>query len=461
MGPGRKHAIVMGASMAGLGTARALSNHFEQVTVVDRDVLARASTIESRKGVPQGNHGHGLLATGYRILAAYFPGMMDELVAEGASEGDVTEDYLWYQFGGWKLRAESGLRGLVVSRPALESKVRQRVRALPNVTFLENVDAIEPVFDAASQHVRGLIIEDRATKQRRTVEGQLVVDASGRGSHTPKWLVAWGFGQVPESTLKIDLGYATAQFERKPGDFYGTFGGIIAGTPPESSRGGGLFGVEGSRWVLTLGGMLRDYPPTDIDGFRAFAKSLPTSDFHDLIKDREPLTPIFQHRFPTDRRLHYERLARFPAGYLVVGDAICSFNPQYGQGMSVGLSEAKVLDEHLSRGPLVAPDFFAEVAKVVSNPWDIATGEDLRFPQVEGARPPGTALIHRYMVRAHRATQKDPVVLRRFFEVVNLLAPPTAMLAPAIAWRVLLGGVGGPRSSPDRKQTGPVVVDMG
>jgi hypothetical protein len=128
----------------------------------------------------------------------------------------------------------------------------------------------------------------------------------------------------------------------------------------------------------------------------------------------------------------------------------------------VVVSWAKVLDEHLSRGPLLAQRFFAEVAKVVSNPWEIATGEDLRFPQVEGAHPPGTALIHRYMVRAHRATQKDPVVLRRFFEVVNLLAPPTAMLAPGIVWRVLFGGFGAPQSTPALKEAGrPVAVEMG
>jgi 2-polyprenyl-6-methoxyphenol hydroxylase-like FAD-dependent oxidoreductase len=445
----RMHAVVLGGSMVGLGTARALANHFERVTVVERDPLPHEPGLESRKGVPQGNHGHGLLAPGYRILDAYFPGMMDELVANGASRGDVTGDFLWYQFGGWKLRADSGLSGVVVSRPYLESQVRQRVRALPNVTFLENHDAVEPIFDADRGRVCGLRVLDRANKEERALDADLVVDASGRGSQSPKWFAQWGYGEVEVSTVKVDIGYATAQFDRRPGDFYGAMGAIVAGTPPMSKRGAGVFGVEGSRWIVTLGSWLHDYPPTELDGFREFARSLPVSAIYDVIKDREPRTQIFQYRFPTNRQFHYGKLRRFPEGYLVIGDAICSFNPIYGQGMAVGLSEVRALDECLASGAQrLAERFFALAAKLVANPWAIATGEDFRFPEVEGLRPPGSGLVNRYMERAHRAAQTDPVVLRRFFEVVNLLAAPTAMMSPRIAWRVLMGGGGVPQGAP-------------
>jgi 2-polyprenyl-6-methoxyphenol hydroxylase-like FAD-dependent oxidoreductase len=449
---GRAHAVVLGASMTGLGVARVLSGHFERVTVVERDTLPHERTVESRKGVPQGNHGHGLLATGYRILNGYFPGMMDELVAEGAARGDITGDFLWYQFGGWKLRADSQLGGAVASRPCIEAKVRQRVRALPNVTLVDNHDGIEPVFDRAQERVTGFVVCDRGSGERRTLPADLVVDSSGRGSQTPKWLAAFGYGEVPESSVKVDIGYATGQFERRSGDLYGAMGAIIAGTPPLSKRGAGLFGVEDNRWVVTLGCWLRDYPPTDLAGFREWARELPTPAVYDLIKDREPLTEIYQYRFPANRQRHFEKLTRFPAGYLAIGDAICSFNPIYGQGMSVGLSEAQALDECLADGDeRLAARFFARTAKIVENPWPIATGEDLRFPEVEGTRPPGSALINAYMARAHRAARKDRVVLRRFFEVANLLAAPTAMLSPAIAWRVLLGGVGSEQAAPSTK----------
>ena len=171
------------------------------------------------------------------------------------------------------------------------------------------------------------------------------------------------------------------------------------------------------------------------------------------MSDREPLGPIASYRFAANRHCHYERLKEFPAGYLVMGDAVCSFNPIYGQGMSVALSEARALDDCLAAGEDdLAPRFFRAVARIVASPWAIATGEDYRYPEVEGRRPPGFAVISRYMARAHRAATRDPVVLRRFFEVASLLAPPPAMMAPAIAWRVLLRGAGGAsRASPARK----------
>src|ERR1700752_843212 len=142
---GRKLAIVLGGSMAGLGTARELANHFERVTVVEGDELPTGSA--NRKGVPQGQHVHGLLPSGYRILSGYFPGLIDDLVTDGATRSDLTGAFLWYQYGAWKLRANCGLEGIGVSRPHLERKLRERVLALPSVTLLHGHDAVEPVFD--------------------------------------------------------------------------------------------------------------------------------------------------------------------------------------------------------------------------------------------------------------------------------------------------------------------------
>ena len=450
MATGRKHAIVLGGSMAGLGTARALVNHFERVTLVERDELA--ATSECRKGVPQGQHAHGLLPSGYRILSDYFPGMMDELVADGALAGDLTGDFLWYQYGAWKLRTDCGLKGILVSRPHLERRVRERVRALPRLTLLQGHDGEEALFDKGARRVVGLRVRERASGTARELEADLVVDALGRGSPSPAWLAAWGFGTVSESTVPIDVGYATGVFERRPGDFYGSTGGIIAGTAPQSTRFAAILSAEGNRWIVTLAGCLRDYPPTELAAWRTFASSLPTTDTIDLVRDREPLEPIVSYRFPANRHRHYEKLAAFPAGYLVLGDAVCSFNPIYGQGMSVALSEARALDDCLAveDGDL-AKRFFDRVTKIVASPWAIATGEDYRYPEVKGQRPPGFALVSRYMERAHRAAATDPVVLKRFFEVASLLAPPPAMMAPAIAWRVLRGGRGAPVTSPTQK----------
>lgn len=436
----RRHAIVLGSSMAGLGAARALSSHFEHVTIVERDALSERLSLPSRKGVPQGNHGHGLLASGYQILDAYFPGMMDELVAEGASPGDGTRDFLWYQLGAWKLRAASDLRGIVMSRPLLEAKVRSRVRALTNVSFLAEHEVEAPVFEPSRRSVIGALVRDRRQGTSRRLDADLVVDATGRGSLTPRWLSSWGFGETPESLIRCNVGYASATFERRPGDFMGAIGGIVSGTPPCERRAGAVFAIEDGQWLVTLAGSVGDHPPSDPDGFRLFARSLPTQDVFRLVADRESTSEIRSYRFAASRRRHYRSLARFPDGYVVLGDALCSFNPIYGQGMSVALGEAKALDECLGEGVEgIGRRFLERADALIDVPWAIAAGEDMRYPEVEGRRPPGFSLVCRYMDRVHRAASRDPVVLKRFFEVANLLRPASALMTPGIAFRVLLG----------------------
>jgi 2-polyprenyl-6-methoxyphenol hydroxylase-like FAD-dependent oxidoreductase len=437
--------------MAGLGAARALANHFERVTIVERDELS--TDAQSRKGVPQGAHAHGLLPSGYRILDDYFPGMTNEIVDAGGTRGDITGDFLWHHYGRWKLRADCGLVSLMVSRPFLERKVRERVRALPEVTLLDGHDIEELVFDAATNRVTGARVKQRATGETRQLDADLVVEALGRGSPSPKWLQAWGFEAPGETTVRVDVGYSSASFDRLPADLHGSAGGlIVVGSAPQSKRIGGAVAAEGNRWVVTLGGCLGDHPPTDLPAWREFAASLATDDVANLVRDREPHGPIATYRFTSNRHRHYERLRRFPAGFLIIGDAYCSFNPIYGQGMSVALIEARALDDVLGAGDDdLAARFFAKANAVVANPWAITTGEDYRYPEVEGTRPRGFGLICRYMQRAHRAAARDPVILRRFFEVASLLAPPTAMMSPGIAWRVLVGGVGAWQETPAKK----------
>jgi hypothetical protein len=326
--------------------------------------------------------------------------------------------------------------------------------ALPKLTVLQGHVGEEPLFDISAGRVTGLRVKNVSTGAIAALDADLVMDALGRGSPSPKWLASWGYGEVGVSNVAIDVGYATGVFERRPGDLYGSMGAIIAGTAPQSTRYAALLGSEGNRWIITLSGSLHDFPPTDFAGWKEYARGLPTPDLVDLVKDREPMGPLVSYRFPANRHNHYEKLKRFPAGYLITGDAVCSFNPIYGQGMSVALSEARALDDCLAAGDGdLATRFFSEVARIVASPWAIATGEDYRYPQVEGRRPPGFGILSRYMERAHRAASRDPVVLRRFFEVASLLAPPPAILAPQIAWRVLVGGRGISQTSPAQKIT--------
>jgi 2-polyprenyl-6-methoxyphenol hydroxylase-like FAD-dependent oxidoreductase len=453
-------AIVLGASIGGLLVARALSTHFKHVTIVERDVLPEHAAV--RKGVPQSAHAHGLLASGYRVMDDYFPGMMDELEALGAPRGDVVGDFLWFQYGRWKLRHQSGLRGITVSRPCLEAAVRRRVRALPNVSFLEGADGVKPKFDAAAGRVTGLFIRHRDGNTEEVLDADLVVDASGRGSQSLRWLAEWRFGQPETISVKVDVGYATRIFERRPGDFFNSMGAIVSGTPPAETRYAAVLAAEGGRWVITLVGALGDYPPTDEEAWTRFAASLPVPVVHELVTSARPLTEIVSYRFPANQRRLYERMKRFPGGYLVTGDAVCSFNPIYGQGMSVAATEAKALDESLATGVAgLAKRFYARARKIIDIPWLIATGEDFRFPQVEGKRPPGLWLVNRYLERVHGAASDDAAVCRKFFDVLNLLAAPGSLMSPGVAWRVLARrsprGRGSPWGNADRERGRSIV----
>jgi hypothetical protein len=215
-------------------------------------------------------------------------------------------------------------------------------------------------------------------------------------------------------------------------------GGVVSGRPPDTTRYTAVLAAEGSRWVITLAGAVGDYPPTDERGWMQFAASLPIPDVHDLAASARPLGDITSYRFSANQRRLYEKMTRMPERYVVIGDAICSFNPIYGQGMSAAAMEAEALDNSLGEGVEgVARRFYARARKIVDIPWAIATGEDLRFPQVDGPRPPGFHQVNRYLERVHAVASVDPVVCARFFDVLNLLAPPTAVLSPKIAWRVL------------------------
>jgi 2-polyprenyl-6-methoxyphenol hydroxylase-like FAD-dependent oxidoreductase len=202
---------VLGASMAGLLAAKALSRHFQGVTLVERDVLSDHAAI--RRGIPQSAHAHGLLASGYRVMDDYFPGMMGELEALGARRGDVVGDFLWFQYGRWKLRHQSGLRGIAVSRPCLEAAIRCRVKAIPNVTFFDGATGIKPVFNASASRVTGLLVRRHDGDSEEVLEADLVVDASGRGSQSPKWLEEWGFGPPETISVKVNVGYATRVYD--------------------------------------------------------------------------------------------------------------------------------------------------------------------------------------------------------------------------------------------------------
>jgi 2-polyprenyl-6-methoxyphenol hydroxylase-like FAD-dependent oxidoreductase len=435
-------AVVLGASMAGLLAARVLADAYAQVTVIDRDQLSQAGA--HRRGVPHGRHVHALLAAGQQALEELFPGLTAELVAHGAAAGDVLGNGRWF-LGGHRLgQAHTGLVAVCASRPFLEGHVRGRVQALPNVRFLDACDILGLATTADGRRVTGARVWRRADGSagaEQVLGADLVVDATGRGSRTPTWLEALGDARPPTEQVRIGLGYATRTYSLPPGALGGDLGMLHAPTP-ERPRGGALLLIEGGRWMVTLAGVLGDYPPTDPGGFLAFAGSLQFPDIYQAIRGATPLDDPVPFRFPASVRHRYEQLARFPDGLLVTGDAVCSFNPIYGQGMSVAALEALALRRHLQQGAVPRPRrWFRYLARVVDVPWDIAVGGDLVFPGVQGRQTLKVRLGNAYLARLHAAAAHDAGLASAFMRVAGLVAPPESLLRPVIALRILGGSL--------------------
>jgi 2-polyprenyl-6-methoxyphenol hydroxylase-like FAD-dependent oxidoreductase len=429
-------AVVLGASMAGLLAARVLADAYAQVTVIDRDQLPETSM--HRRGVPHGRHLHALAARGQQALEELFPGLTAELVAHEAPIGDLLANGRLY-FSGHRLRqAHTGLVLLCASRPFLEGHVRARVRALPNLRFLDRCDVVGLATTPDGRRVTGPRVLRRADgSAEELLRADLVVDASGRGSRTPLWLDALGYPRPEQEQVRIGLGYATRTYRLPPDALDGDLAILDAATP-QHPRIGALLILEGRRWMLTLGGILGDHPPIDPDGFVAFARSLQFPDIYEAIRDAEPLDDPVAFRFPASVRHRYERVGRFPDGLLVMGDAVSSFNPIYGQGMSVAALEALALRRHLEQGIEPQPRrWFRDLARVVDVPWDMSAGGDLVFPGVQGRRTLKVRLVSAYLARLHAAAAHDPDLASAFVRVVGLVAPPQSLLRPGIAVRVL------------------------
>jgi 2-polyprenyl-6-methoxyphenol hydroxylase-like FAD-dependent oxidoreductase len=435
--PGRfhgDHAIVIGASISGLLAARVLSAHFDRVTVFDRDVLP--SAIENRRAVPQGHHGHGLLASGLRGLKTLFPSIERDLVEAGAVHGDIIGNFRWFQHGCYKARFASGLEGLLLSRPLLEGTIRRRVLRLPNVRILDSTSVMGLV--AQEGRVRGIATQQPG-EARGSLSADLVVDAGGRASRSPEWLESLGYSRPEVEEVEVGIGYTTRLYRRLPRDLDGDVGAIIAPKPPRETRIGFMLAMEGNRWIVSLGGWLGNHAPSDPGGYLEFARSLARPDIYDVIKGAEALTPAVTFAFPSNLRRRYERLTRFPASYLVMGDALCSFNPLYGQGMSVATLEALALRDTLEAAPSVHDawgPFFRAAGRVIDGPWTVAAGSDFAFDGVVGPKPRGTSAVNWYLDRVHRAASTDRRVCRAFFDVANMLAPAQTLFRPSIVARV-------------------------
>src|SRR5579863_2562706 len=420
-----QRAIVIGGSLAGLMAARVLADHFEHVTILERDQIADRPTL--RKSVPQASHAHALFLGGQQVMSRLYPALDEKLLGFGGVRARAGIELAVlspagkaYSFGGGVTEPRDlGLEIYYQSRSLLEHCVRVCTLEAANVC-LETAVTVQRL-TCRDGRIRGVTyVQNENTS---FVDADFVVDAGGRGSHTPRWLTELGFAPPEETKITVDFAYSSAKFHL-PSYVEPERAWIAIGPGPNYPKAGFLIANEENVWMLTLGGRFGDYPPTDADGFLAFAKSLHTSKIYELVKDGRRISEITHHRFPSSLRRHYEALSDFPERFVVLGDAVSSFNPVYGQGMSSAALQAEALQFELNE--LVAgaqqwqgfaPAFFARVAEVIATPWRLAAHSDFAFPQTRGDRPPGLNDNDRYMAALEELSAEDKEVQKLVWEV--------------------------------------------
>jgi 2-polyprenyl-6-methoxyphenol hydroxylase-like FAD-dependent oxidoreductase len=449
-------AVVIGASMSGLLIAKVLSGHFGQVEIVERDRLPDGP--EFRNGVPQSRHAHVLLRAGLDALDRLFPGFASELEGAGAVPIEPPREMPWLNAAGWSGRFGAGLSILTSSRELTESLVRNRVRAIPNVTFKTRTEVVGLTIQQG--RVSGVRARSRDgsrpdSSQEMEIDADLVVDASGRMSKTPEWLEESGYERPREVIISSHLGYASRIFKRPSRHL--DWKGLLIGSTPQAPRGAGVLPLEGDRWIVTLGGYGRaSTPPIDEAGYNEFIRSLRSPVLFNALRDAEPLSQIYGYARTENVRRHYELLTRRPDRLLVIGDAACCFNPIYGQGMSIAGLAALAVDrcfresaDPLRRETLISAQ--RAIARVCGDAWLLATGEDLRYSTTEGGRGatrPHERAIQLYLNRVILRSNQDMVVSSALTRVIHLVDPPTALFRPGVMARVLMNRSRGPGNEP-------------
>jgi 2-polyprenyl-6-methoxyphenol hydroxylase-like FAD-dependent oxidoreductase len=429
-----EHAVVIGASVAGLLAARALSDAYERVTIVERDELPAIGS--GRRAVPQDRHAHVLLASGQQAVEELLPGIADELLADGALSCKALREVSLVVAGHELTRDAHGSDVMLASRPLIEGHVRRRVLALDNVRVHERSVALDLLASADGAGVRGVRMRRGEGREVEPVAADLVIAAGGRAAKVPAWLETLGYERPKEERFPIDLMYVSRVLRLQPGALAERL--ILIGARPGLPRGLALIEQERGRWICTASGYgIEHRPPTDEAGYLEFVATVAPPAVMAAIRAAEPLGELVTHAFPANRRRRYERLRRFPQGLLAVGDAIASFNPLYGQGMSVAALQALELRRCLQDGTGPLPRrFFRAAAKIVDQSWDLAVGGDLALPEVPGERPLALRLTNAYVERLLRVAEHDPVVAEAFNDVCDLLVPAQHVMQPRILWRV-------------------------
>ncbi|NJN94958.1 MAG: 2-polyprenyl-6-methoxyphenol hydroxylase-like oxidoreductase [Anaerolineales bacterium] len=391
--PAFGRAVVIGSGIAGLTAARVLADYFTEVTIIERD--SQLDIPQIRRGVPQAHHAHSLPVRGQQLLEKQFPGLTAELISQGAEAVHGGSEMAVFVAGEYhQMRQQAGLLTLSSSRPLLESAIYRRVAAHPRVRILSNHGVEALLVDRSERRIIGVRLRCRGgwPAQEATLAADVVLDASGRDSQAPQWLADLGYTPPLESVVNAFTGYSSRLY-RRPVNFGQSWKTLyVRPTPHHSTRGGVILPIEGDRWHVTLHGMAGDHPPTSEAGFLAFARSLAVPQFYEALCAAEPLTEPRGYRRTENRARHYERLPRHLEGLLVCGDAVFTLNPVHAMGMTAAVLGSLALDKTLqAHGAAdltgLAGAFQQRLSRTMTELWNMTTGQDRRWPQVEVTEP--------------------------------------------------------------------------
>ena len=436
-------AVVCGASMAGLLAARVLSDFYTSVTLVERDVLPEQAI--QRRGVSQGQHLHALMSRGSRTLAELFPGLFDELLAAGANYLDGADPLLAYMRVGDHVLAQSGeytnpkaIATHLASRPLLEAHVRRRVRAIENVTVRDGHEVTEPTVDHPGR-VTGVRVVNRETSRERQLDADMVVNATGRSARAPAFLQTQGYGRPVEHRYVVNLNYTTQSF-RVPAGLL-TEKTVAVAPTIERSTGAGLLAYENDTVILTIIGVAGEKLPSDLPGVMAVAAELLPQHITAALRGAEPLGAVSAQHYPASVWRRYDKLRRFPKGFLVIGDAVCSFNPVYGQGMTSAALQAIALRDCLASANAddLSGRYFRATTKKLRPIWQANRLNDFAVFPADDWRSIPKRLLNWYVDKLMAAAANDMTLTETFVRTLHLLDPPSRLMHPAMLIRIING----------------------
>ena len=428
--------VVLGGSLAGLWTAAAAAGAGARVLILERDEAPDRPSV--RRGVPQGAQPHVLLHRGLRAGEELLPGLRADLLAAGAVPVD-TGCLPWLGEHGW-LAAHPSYDVVSLTRPLFEHIVRGRVLALPGVEL------------RWGQHVEGLARDGGAWRVRvaggPAVPASLVVDATGRSSRLRTWLADLEVGTPEPWTVDARLGYATQLLAGGPDPR--DLPGVVLQATPESPVGGLALPVEGGYWLVSAVGFGDRRPPRDAEGFAAFVAALPDPSLSALLGSGERVGEVAIHRHTANRRHRYARVSGWPEGLLAVGDALCCFDPVYGQGITVSACQALRLRSAL-RAVTGTRRLLRQFDRAVDFPWAVAIGQDIRMPSSTGRQSVAQAAVSEWASRVgRRAVYGDRRAHQVLMGVYHLERSPLALLHPALVASVALARWGGEQHAAPR-----------